>query len=238
MSKRREAETTIQRALGVLRAGGVCVLEDGQDNADLVLPADGVDGAGINFLALHGRGLICLALTSDAVARLGLPPMARGWDNPKCAYTVSIEAKHGITTGISARERAHTVRVAVDPTSGPADLVVPGHIFPVRVQTGGLLAGGGRAEAALELVELARAGTAAVFTQVLDSRGDLARLSESRELFARLGLPIVERNDLVEFLEARRGHEDLVGAAAGELRGWKGRGAWTKGTVGSREVAP
>ncbi|HEY0707575.1 MAG TPA: 3,4-dihydroxy-2-butanone-4-phosphate synthase [Polyangia bacterium] len=222
MTSREANRANLERALGVLRAGGLCVLGDDEAHGDLVSGADRIDGTAINFMAQHGRGLICLALPPAAVDRLGLPPMSRGWNDPRCAYTVSIEARHGITTGISARERAHTIRVAVDPASGPADLVVPGHVFPVRARSGGLLAGGGRAEAALDLVEAAGAGGAAVFTQILDDDGDLARLSERQTLLGSLGLPVVQRSELLAFLRAERVGEGVTAPVDGPpARVWR-----------------
>ena len=130
--------------------------EDRENEGDLVIPAEFCDAAAVNFMAKHGRGLICLALTRERCEALGLPLMAQG-NEPRIstAFTVSIEAKEGVTTGISAADRARTIQVAIDPASRREDLVAPGHIFPLMARDGGVLVRTGHTEAAVDIARLA-----------------------------------------------------------------------------------
>ncbi|MEX0758178.1 MAG: 3,4-dihydroxy-2-butanone-4-phosphate synthase, partial [Tistlia sp.] len=137
--------------------------EDRENEGDLVIPAQMCTPAAINFMATYGRGLICLALTRRRIEQLGLPMMARKNESRHdTAFTVSIEAKEGVTTGISAPDRARTVAVAIDPASGPDDLAMPGHVFPLMARDGGVLVRTGHTEAGVDLARLAGLNASAV----------------------------------------------------------------------------
>jgi 3,4-dihydroxy 2-butanone 4-phosphate synthase/GTP cyclohydrolase II len=165
------------------------LVDEEEGYGDLVMAASTVTAAGINLLAKHGRGLTSLALSAARVQALGLPPMAASWGPPRKPFTVSIEAREGVATGISAADRARTIRVAVDPDTRPGDLVSPGHVFPLRAHPRGLAGAQGRVESALALVARASRIEGAVLTEILDDQGDLARLPAVAALAARLQLP-------------------------------------------------
>src|SRR5688572_22240022 len=142
--------------------------EDRENEGDLTMAADLVTPEAVNFMARLGRGLICLSLTEDKVATLGLPMMTQENRSPRgIAFTVSIDARHGITTGISARERAHTILTAVAPNAAAADLVTPGHIFPLKGRRGGVLVRSGHTEAAIDLARLAGRESAGVICEIM-----------------------------------------------------------------------
>ena len=170
-----------------MAAGRMVILvdeEDRENEGDLVLAAEHVTPAAINFMARHARGLICLTLTRERCERLQLTPMAaRNGQKTGTAFTVSIEAAEGVTTGISAYDRAHTVRTAVQPDAKPQDLVQPGHIFPLMAQPGGVLTRAGHTEAGCDLARLAGLEPAAVIVEILNEDGTMARRPD-RELFA------------------------------------------------------
>jgi 3,4-dihydroxy 2-butanone 4-phosphate synthase/GTP cyclohydrolase II len=213
---RCEERSAVTDAAGALEEGGQAILLD-QDagTADLVLAAGRVSGAGIAFQATHGRGLTELALSAERVAALRLPPMASGWELPRKPFTVSIEARHGVSTGISAGDRAETIRVAVAEGSGPEDLIAPGHVFPLRARPGGLGETRGRVEAALALARLAGCGEGAVLCPILDDDGELAGGSTLEALAVRFTLPAVSIAAVaVEALGRRR-----VWSLPGEPRG-------------------
>jgi 3,4-dihydroxy 2-butanone 4-phosphate synthase/GTP cyclohydrolase II len=180
----------VEVAADTLHRGELVILLDEEGGtADLIMAAGRVTGAGIAFLATHARGLTELALSAARVAALRLPPMSSGWEAPRKPFTVSIEARVGVGTGISARDRAETIRVAVDHGSGPEDLIAPGHVFPLRGRPGGLTEGQGRVEAALALAELAGCGEGAVLCPILDEAGDLADGATLEVLAARFAMP-------------------------------------------------
>jgi 3,4-dihydroxy 2-butanone 4-phosphate synthase / GTP cyclohydrolase II len=178
------------------RGGLAIVIDEATDSGDLVLAATRVSGAGVNALALHARGLTELALTPAQVSALGLPPMSAWWSPPGKSFTVSIEARTGVTTGISARDRAETVRAVVARDAGPRDWVSPGHVFPLRAPATSLASARNRAVAALVLARLAGAGDGAVLSQILDDEGELARGPYLRSLAARLGIACVDVDEL------------------------------------------
>src|SRR5512135_1262449 len=155
------AFATIPEAIEEIRAGRMLVVvddEDRENEGDLTMAAQFVTPEAINFMATHGRGLICLALSEDQVERLKLPMMeSPGRLGPPLgtAFTVSIEARHGVTTGISAADRAHTIRVAASPAARPDDVVTPGHVFPLRARKGGVLVRTGQTEGSVDLARLA-----------------------------------------------------------------------------------
>src|SRR3974390_1660812 len=153
--------------------------EDRENEGDLVIPAQMATPAAINFMAKHGRGLICLALPRDRVEQLKLPLMAQhNASRLQTAFTVSIEAKDGVTTGISAPDRARTVSVAIDPTKGSHDSVAPGHIFPLRAGAGGVLVRTGHTEAAVDIARLAGLNPSGVICEIMNDDGTMARRPE------------------------------------------------------------
>ncbi len=160
--------------------------------ADLVAAGSSITAELVNALAIHGRGLPYLALSAQRVDRLRLPPMASTWNLCRKPFTISIEARSGVTTGISAADRARTIRVATSPDAEPADLVSPGHVFPLRGRSEVRSPGFGRVEAALALVKEAGAFDGAAMTEILDDAGALAASAYVSALGARMGLSIVE----------------------------------------------
>jgi len=202
----------IPDVLADLRAGRMIVLVDDparENEGDLCMLAELVTPASINFMASKGRGLICMPMAGEVCDRLGLvPQVKRNTSRMGTAFTNSIEAATGVTTGISAADRARTVRVASDPASGPEDLATPGHVFPLRAKDGGTLVRGGQTEGSVDLARLAGARTpAAVICEIMNEDGTMARLSDL-EVFAREhGLKIATIADLIAY---RRRHERLI----------------------------
>ena len=185
-----------------MRAGRIVILvdeEDRENEGDLVLAADHVTPEAINFMARFGRGLICLTLTKDRCERLNLPPMVpRNGTKMGTAFTVSIEAAEGVTTGISAADRARTVQVAVAPNAQAADLVQPGHIFPLQAVEGGVLMRAGHTEAGCDLAAMAGCTPAAVICEIMKDDGTMARLPDLQVFAADHGLKIGTIADLIE----------------------------------------
>ncbi len=194
-----------------IRAGRMVVLvdeEDRENEGDLVLAAQHVTPEAINFMAKHARGLICLTLTEQRCRQLNLPPMVRDNRSPLgTAFTVSIEAATGVTTGISAHDRARTVQAAVAPDAKPDDIVQPGHIFPLMAQPGGVLVRAGHTEAGCDLAALAGLEPAAVICEILKDDGTMARLPDLVEFCRGHGLKIGSIADLIHF---RSRNESLV----------------------------
>jgi 3,4-dihydroxy 2-butanone 4-phosphate synthase/GTP cyclohydrolase II len=193
---------TIEEAIEDLRAGRMIVLVDDQRGyaGDLVMAAEKVTPEAINFMAMHGRGLICLSLTPERVDQLDLPLMVRHEpDYTGAAFTVSIEAARGVTTGISAADRATTIRTAIDPQSGPEDLVRPGHIFPIRAEKQGILGRAGQTEGSVDLARLAGFTPAGVICEILNEDGTMAHLPELYAFAQRFQLKIVTLSDLVRY---------------------------------------
>src|SRR6266516_1103538 len=166
---------TIEQAIEDIRAGRFVVVVDDperENEGDLVVAAQFATPDAVNFMATHARGLICLCLTGDRCEELGLPPMTqRNEARLGTAFTVSVEAREGVTTGISAADRAHTIHVAIDPASTPHDLVQPGHVFPLRARDGGVLVRAGQTEAAVDLARLAGLEAAGVICAIMHSDG-------------------------------------------------------------------
>ena len=194
-----------------LAAGRMVILiddEDRENEGDLVLAADHVSPEAINFMAKHGRGLICLTLTRERCERLQLPPMAsRNGTKHGTAFTVSIEAATGVTTGISAADRARTVQAAVAANATPADLVQPGHIFPLQAQDGGVLMRAGHTEAGCDLARMAGCSPAGVICEIMNDDGSMARLPDLEKFAAEHGLKIGTIADLIEY---RARNESLI----------------------------
>ncbi|WP_437675705.1 3,4-dihydroxy-2-butanone-4-phosphate synthase [Sorangium sp. So ce131] len=191
----------MQAALEQLRSGGMVILVDDEareDEGDLVVLAERATPEAINFMATHGRGLICLALTEEQVDRLGLPLMAtRAGARRTTAFTVSIEAREGVTTGISARDRARTIAAAIARGASPRDIVSPGHVFPLRARRDGVLEREGHTEGAVDLARLAGGVPAAVICEIMNDDGTMARRKDLARFGARHGLPIVGIGDVI-----------------------------------------
>jgi 3,4-dihydroxy 2-butanone 4-phosphate synthase/GTP cyclohydrolase II len=185
------------------KAGRMVILvddEERENEGDLFVPADCVTPEIINFMAREGRGLICLPLDGVICDRLGLEPMTRhNTAKNKTAFTVSIEAIEGITTGISAFDRAHTIKCAIDPRTKPDDLAHPGHIFPIRAVRGGVLERAGHTEAAVELAKFAGFTGAGVICEIMNDDGAMARLPDLIPYAAKHGLKIGSIADLISY---------------------------------------
>jgi 3,4-dihydroxy 2-butanone 4-phosphate synthase / GTP cyclohydrolase II len=193
---------SVAEAIAQIRAGRMVIVvddEDRENEGDLTMAADMVTPEAVNFMARHGRGLICLALTEERVTELRLSMMtAENRSLRGTAFTVSIDARDGITTGISARERAHTIVTAVAPGATADDLVTPGHIFPLRGRRGGVLVRSGHTEGAIDLARLAGRAPAGVICEIMRDDGEMARLPDLEQLAAQHGLGIVRIADLIQ----------------------------------------
>jgi len=182
--------------------------EDRENEGDLVLAAEFATPETVNFIARHGRGLICLSLEGKRVDELQLPMMAPINRSPrKTAFTVSIEAREGISTGISAADRAHTIRVASDPLKGAADIVSPGHIFPLRAMEGGVLVRAGHTEGSVDLCRLAGLRASAVICEIMNEDGTMSRMPDLEKFSAEHNLPILTIKELIEY---RMSRESLI----------------------------
>ncbi len=203
--------SSTQEIIAEFRAGRMVILvdeEDRENEGDLVLAADFVTPEAINFMARFGRGLICLTLTRERCERLRLPPMvSNNGTKMGTAFTVSIEAAEGVTTGISAADRARTVQAAVAAQARPEDLVQPGHIFPLQAVDGGVLMRAGHTEAGCDLASMAGCTPAAVICEIMNDDGTMARLPDLQLFAAEHGLKIGTISDLIEH---RSRHESLV----------------------------
>ena len=202
---------TIEEALDDVRAGKmvvVCDDENRENEGDLTLAAQFATPEAINFMAKEGRGLICLSLTGERTEELGLNLMAAKNEAPlQTAFTVSVEARHGVTTGISAADRAHTIQVAIDPRSTPESLVQPGHVFPLKAKDGGVLERAGQTEAAIDLARLAGLNPAGVICEIMNDDGTMARVPDLVPYCERHGLKMITVADLIAY---RRRTERLV----------------------------
>lgn len=194
---------TIEEAkLAVSKGQMVVVCDDELREAegDLMIAADMVTPEAINFMASYGKGLICLAMDGNNIDRLGLPQMVKGGECPLgTAFTISVDARHGVSTGISAADRARTIQVAADPTSRRGDLVAPGHVFPLRARAGGLLERQGHTEAAVDLASLAGHSPSGVICEIINEDGTMARGQDLRRFASHHGLPVVSVDDLVNY---------------------------------------
>ena len=194
---------SIHRALEDLRQGKMIVLfdhENRENEGDLVLAAEKVTAGTINFMAQYGRGLVCLALAEEDIRRLKLPMMVEHATNPfNTAFTVSIEAAEGVTTGISAADRAHTIKVAINPQSGPKDIVTPGHIFPLQARRGGILERMGQTEGSTDLMRLAGLKPAAVICEIMNPDGSMARFPDLEKFAKQHQLSLLSIRDLIQY---------------------------------------
>jgi len=203
---------TVERALGNISSGRLIIIvddEDRENEGDLMVAAEKITPEIINFMSRYGRGLICLPLTKNRLEELRLPLMVReNTSRFETAFTVSVDAKDGVSTGISAFDRARTIRVAIDPEAEPSDLVRPGHIFPLEAKEGGVLARAGQTEAAVDVARLAGLVPAGVICEIMNEDGTMARIPQL-EIFSREHrIPILTIADLIKY---RMQTESLVG---------------------------
>ena len=199
--------STVEEAIADIRDGRmvvVCDAEDRENEGDLVVAARFATPEAVNFMAKEARGLICLALTPERCDELGLDLMtAKNESSLGTAFTVSIEAREGVTTGISAHDRARTIQVAIDPRAGAEDLRQPGHVFPLKAKDGGVLARTGHTEAGTDLARLAGVEPAAVICEILNDDGTMARVPDLEGYVERHGLRMITVADLIEYRRAR-----------------------------------
>jgi 3,4-dihydroxy 2-butanone 4-phosphate synthase/GTP cyclohydrolase II len=194
---------TIEEAIEDIKKGRMVILvddEDRENEGDLTMAAEKVTPAAINFMAKEGRGLICLSLAPERVEHLQLPMMTT--DNTSSfgtAFTISIEAKKGVTTGISAADRAKTIKTAIDPKSGPEDLARPGHVFPLRAKKGGVLQRAGQTEGSVDLARLAGLNPSGVICEIMNDDGTMARVPQLQEFAKRHSLKLITVKDLIAY---------------------------------------
>lgn len=190
-----------EKGLQRLRQGGMVILvddEDRENEGDLVLAAEHATAENINFMVREARGLVCLSLTAERVEELGLLPMVpENQSTRQTAFTVSIEARFGVTTGISAADRAHTIRVAMDARTHSHDLIRPGHIFPLRAQPGGVLVRAGHTEGSVDLMKIAGLAPGAVICEVMNDDGTMARLPDLRVFSQKHDIPILSIREVI-----------------------------------------
>ncbi|MBI1239331.1 MAG: 3,4-dihydroxy-2-butanone-4-phosphate synthase [Alphaproteobacteria bacterium] len=218
---------SIEEVIEDARNGRMFILVDAEDReneGDLVIPAQMCTPQTITFMAMHGRGLICLALNEERSRHLKLPMMAS--DNRSrtgTAFTVSIEASEGVTTGISAHDRAHTIQVAIDPSKGPEDIATPGHVFPLVARKGGVLVRTGHTEASVDIARLAGLNPSAVICEIMNDDGTMARLPDLVKFAQRHNLKVATIADLISY---RRRHDHFIHRAVEtDMESWRG-GHW------------
>src|SRR4051794_877724 len=206
---------TVPDAIEEIRAGRILVVvddEDRENEGDLTIAAEKVTPEIINFMATHGRGLICLTLTAERCDYLRLPLMSpRNTSNFGTAFCESIDALEGVTTGISAADRTRTILKAIDPECRPADLARPGHIFPLRARDGGVLVRAGQTEASVDLARMAGLAPAGVICEIMNEDGTMARVPQLKEFCARHGVKMISVADLIRY---RMKHEKFIRRAA------------------------
>ena len=213
MTSQEIALARVGTAIDAIKRGGMVIMvddEDRENEGDLVFAAAHVTPEKINFMTKEARGLICLSLEKAAIERLQLPMMedsGRRGPSKSTAFTVSIEAREGVSTGISAADRSHTVKVAADPHARPDDIVVTGHIFPLKARTGGVLQRAGHTEGSVDLVHLAGFNSAAVICEIMNDDGTMARMPDLERFAAKHAIPIVTIADIVTF---RLLHESFI----------------------------
>ncbi|MBM4250842.1 MAG: 3,4-dihydroxy-2-butanone-4-phosphate synthase [Deltaproteobacteria bacterium] len=205
MTSQDVATSRVNLAIQAIKNGGMVIMvddEDRENEGDLVFAAASVSAAKINFMTKEARGLICLSLTEEAVDQLQLPMMedsSKRLPSKSTAFTVSIEARDGVSTGISAADRAHTIKVATSAGAKPEDLVVPGHIFPLKARRGGVLQRAGHTEGSIDLVRLAGLAPAAVICEIMNDDGTMARMPDLEGFAKRHDMPIVTIADLISY---------------------------------------
>jgi len=206
-----DAISSVEEIIADARNGRMFILvdhEDRENEGDLVIPAQMATPDAINFMATHGRGLICLSMTSERIDQLGLQLMStNNSSRHETAFTISIEARDGVTTGISAADRARTISVAIDAAKGQQDIATPGHVFPLRARDGGVLVRAGHTEAAVDVARLAGLNPSGVICEIMNEDGSMSRLPELVAFAQRHGLKIGTISDLIAY---RRRHDNLV----------------------------
>lgn len=213
----------VARGIEEIRTGKMVILvddEDRENEGDLVLAADQVSPEAIAFMANHGRGLICLTLTEEQIARLDLPMMsAPGRSGPRLgtAFTVSIEASEGVTTGISAADRARTIRVAIAADAKPTDVVVPGHVFPLVARRGGVLVRAGQTEGSVDLARLAGLAPAGIVCEIANDDGSMSRMRDLEQFAEKHGLSILTIADLIAYRLQTEALVSLIAESSIEL---------------------
>ena len=224
----KDAISSVEEIIDEARNGRMFILvdhEDRENEGDLIIPAQMATPEAINFMAMHGRGLICLALEGERIDDLGLTLMSsQNSSRHETAFTVSIEAREGVTTGISAQDRALTVAVAIDGSKTGADLASPGHVFPLRAKQGGVLVRAGHTEAAVDVSRLAGLNPSGVICEVMNEDGTMARLPELVAFAQKHNLKVGTISDLIAY---RRRHDNLVGVEDDRIIQSEFGGEWT-----------
>ncbi|MGV6840476.1 MAG: 3,4-dihydroxy-2-butanone-4-phosphate synthase, partial [Planktomarina sp.] len=242
-SQNAEVISPIEDIIEDARNGRMFILvdhEDRENEGDLVIPAQMATPDAINFMATYGRGLICLTLPGERVDQLGLPLMASSNSSRhETAFTVSIEAREGVSTGISAHDRARTVSVAIDAAKGAADIATPGHVFPLRARDGGVLVRAGHTEAAVDISRLAGLNPSGVICEIMNEDGTMSRLPDLIAFAQMHGLKIGTISDLIAY---RRRHDNLVKAVQTQTITSEFGGDWemkifTDETQGAEHIA-
>ncbi len=223
----RAAIAPTEEIIAEARAGRMYILvdhEDRENEGDLVIPAEFADAQAINFMATYGRGLICLPMTAERIDHLGLPMMAvNNSSRHETAFTVSIEAREGVSTGISAADRARTVAVAINDQSTAAEIATPGHVFPLRAKNGGVMVRAGHTEAAVDISRLAGLHPSGVICEIMNEDGTMARLPDLVEIAKKHDLKIGTISDLIAY---RHKHDNLVREVARETVSSSHGGEW------------
>ncbi|WP_226779037.1 3,4-dihydroxy-2-butanone-4-phosphate synthase [Oceaniglobus trochenteri] len=223
-----DAVSSIDEIIEDARQGRMFILvdhEDRENEGDLVIPAEMATPEMVNFMATHGRGLICLTLPGERLDALGLPLMStHNSSRHETAFTISIEAREGVTTGISAHDRALTIATAIDETKTGADIATPGHVFPLRAREGGVLVRAGHTEAATDIARLAGKKPAGVICEIMNDDGTMARLPDLVAFAQRHGLKIGTISDLIAY---RRRHDNLVRPRSEQVVTSEFGGDWT-----------
>ncbi|MEP4197643.1 MAG: 3,4-dihydroxy-2-butanone-4-phosphate synthase [Aliishimia sp.] len=222
-----DAISPIEDVIEAARAGEMFILvdhEDRENEGDLVIPANFADAKAVNFMATHGRGLICLTLPAERIEELGLPMMAsHNSSRHETAFTVSIEAREGVTTGISAADRALTIATAINPQHGAAELATPGHVFPLRARPGGVLVRAGHTEAGCDVARLAGHYPSSMICEIMKEDGEMARLPDLVTFAKEHGLKIGTISDLIAY---RRRYDNLVRETASHSISSEHGGDW------------
>jgi 3,4-dihydroxy 2-butanone 4-phosphate synthase/GTP cyclohydrolase II len=202
-ARRRGPFASIEDAVAAIKAGRIVIVvddEDRENEGDLTIAADKITPDSINFMARHGRGLICMPMTGERLDQLEIPLMvSQNTTSFNTAFCVSIEAKHHVSTGISAADRAATVRAAIDPKTNPTDLARPGHMFPLRARDGGVLVRAGQTEAAVDLARIAGLYPAGVICEIMNEDGTMARVPELTKFARKHGLLMITIADLIQY---------------------------------------
>lgn len=212
--------TSVSEAIDAFKSGETVIIvddENRENEGDLAIAADFVTPEAVNFFAKEGRGLVCCAMAPDLIDKFGLPQMVPPEDNQSgfgTPFTVSVEAREGVTTGISAHDRAHTIRTLIDPKATQADIVMPGHTFPLRARAGGVLERDGQTEASVDLASLAGLTPAAMICEVMNDDGTMARLPDLEKFARRFGMKIISVKALQEFRRANDHERSRMRAAS------------------------